>query len=305
MRKQSKFILIFIDGIGLGGNCEANPFGFVSMPTLNNIIGAPILDNIYVEKPNILCKGIDATLGVQGIPQSATGQTALFTGLNASKELGYHLPAFPNKNLINLIHKHSLFKKVSDIGLTVSFANAYRPEYFNTGKAKLEYSVTTHCVLSAELPFLLIDDLVRQKAVYWDITNRQLKDYSEKKVHEISAYQAGENLAYISRSNSLTVFESFESDIIGHRMCKDKATIFLNKLDMFLKGIVDKLPDDTSIILTSDHGNLEELNHGSHTRNQVPLIVVGKHSKKFLLAKSIMDIAPNIISILTKEVEDR
>ena len=36
-------------------------------------------------------------LGIEGLPQSATGQTALFTGINAAQLLGRHLFGFPNQ----------------------------------------------------------------------------------------------------------------------------------------------------------------------------------------------------------------
>ena len=43
-----------------------------------------------------LVKPVDPKLGVKGIPQSATGQTSLLTGVNAQGVLGYHKSGYPN-----------------------------------------------------------------------------------------------------------------------------------------------------------------------------------------------------------------
>src|SRR5690625_2425934 len=51
----------------------------------------------------------DATLGVPGRPQSATGHTALLTGVNASAAIGQHLLGFPNAPLRELLRRQNLF----------------------------------------------------------------------------------------------------------------------------------------------------------------------------------------------------
>ena len=103
--KEESIIFIFVDGIGLGDESYANPFYINPMQLLHDFVPIKLIKNIEYYDKDITFKGIDACLGIAGIPQSATGQTSLFTGVNAAKLLGYHLTAYPNKILINLIHK--------------------------------------------------------------------------------------------------------------------------------------------------------------------------------------------------------
>ena len=107
---KNKIIFIFLDGFGLGDNSEANPLANASMPFLKNILDGRMINKNLINKNTLLLKGIDACLGVKGIPQSATGQTALFTGENAAKKLGFHLPAFPNRELREVINNSNYIR---------------------------------------------------------------------------------------------------------------------------------------------------------------------------------------------------
>jgi len=54
----------------------------------------------------------DACLDVPGLPQSATGQTTIFTGQNASKVLSRHLHGQPTITLKKMIIENNLFKEL-------------------------------------------------------------------------------------------------------------------------------------------------------------------------------------------------
>jgi 2,3-bisphosphoglycerate-independent phosphoglycerate mutase len=141
LRITSHVLLIFLDGFGLGRNDATNPFFVHGMPLLEKRLGVKLTENAYVNTQGCLLKGIDACLGVDGIPQSATGQTSLLTGINAPAYLGYHLPAFPNPELITLIQSKSILKQVKSLGLTATFANAYTDTYFEKA-ARRKYAHT-------------------------------------------------------------------------------------------------------------------------------------------------------------------
>ena len=49
----------------------------------------------------------------------------------------------------------------------------------------------------------------------------------------------------------------------------------LPRLDAFLGSVVAHLPPDTTLVLSSDHGNVEDATTKAHTTNPVPLLVVG------------------------------
>jgi len=58
----------------------------------------------------------------------------------------------------------------------------------------------------------------------------------------------------------------------------------LQRMDGFLAGILDSFDDRNDILLfVSDHGNIEDLSTKSHTRNPVPLIVVGSQRNSFAI----------------------
>jgi bisphosphoglycerate-independent phosphoglycerate mutase (AlkP superfamily) len=70
-------------------------------------------------------------------------------------------------------------------------------------------------------------------------------------------------------------------------------------LDQFLDA-VEKLcvPAGILLVITSDHGNIEDMGVRGHTRNPVPMIAVGSEAMAFLAnARSLTDITPRIISM--------
>ena len=60
--------------------------------------------------------------------------------------------------------------------------------------------------------------------------------------------------------------------------------------DKFLSGVLVNKPPNVNILISSDHGNLEDLSTGGHTRNPVPLIVIGDLAHDFLSVNSIDEI---------------
>ncbi|MEJ2627616.1 MAG: metalloenzyme, partial [bacterium] len=117
-------LLIFIDGLGIGANdpginpCLDPEIELFSFPYHNKDV-IPVSGKGY-------CYPTDATLGIEGLPQSATGTATLLTGVNCAQELKRHVPGFPNNQLTEIIRKASILKKVNQKGLSSTFINAYR-----------------------------------------------------------------------------------------------------------------------------------------------------------------------------------
>jgi 2,3-bisphosphoglycerate-independent phosphoglycerate mutase len=288
---RDKLIFIFLDGIGLGWDVESNPFSKASMPTLSNLVGGKLLHDTNVVAQNILVKGIDACLGVKGIPQSATGQTSLFTGFNAQAILGHHLMAYPNRELISLINERSIFKYAKENHIECTFANSYTDGFFNpSNQNSPSYSVTTRCVLAGQTKFRTLDDLTERKAVHWDITNSTLRDMPSNRVPLVSPFIAGKNLQNLTNEYDLILYECFLPDLIGHKMDLKKSISFLEMLDEFLQGVLMGISPNVHILITSDHGNIEDLSTGGHTKNSVPLIVIGNLARYFSSVDSIDEI---------------
>ena len=70
-------------------------------------------------------KPIDACLGVEGIPQSATGQATMFTGVNCPKTVGKHCEGFPGPVVRRVIEEGNIFTQLKRRGKKVRFADAY------------------------------------------------------------------------------------------------------------------------------------------------------------------------------------
>lgn len=298
MNIQNKVIFIFLDGVGLGKTSKENPIYINSL--FRNIISNHLVENIDIISESTLVKGIDACLGVQGIPQSATGQTALFSGVNAAQLLGYHLPAYPNNELISIIQKQNIFSEIKGLGKRATFANAYRKEYFDlVDSNKIKHSVSTHSCLSADVQLRTFMDYKNHRAIFWDITGFYTKDKTKSDVPVISAELAGEIIADLSLEHELVVFESFLTDLIGHSRNYNDAKIICDYLNRFLESIIDNIENNTTIIVTSDHGNFEDFSVGHHTKNEVPLLMLGSNVDIYSSISSITEI-PKIIKNIIK-----
>jgi hypothetical protein len=292
-------IFVFLDGLGLGPADETNPLWLAPMPNLCRLLGGPLVAGRTVDRPGLLFKGIDALLGIQGLPQSATGQTALFTGVNAAQLLGQHLGAYPSGPLIKVINEHNILKRATERGYRATFANAYTPQYFRLVKErKRRHSATTLSVLAAGLPSRTLEDLRRGEAVYWDITNRYLVEHLHLAVPIIEPEITGQRLARLSRNHDLVLYESFLPDAVGHRKDAEMALEVLDILDRFFAGLLEEVGPTAIVVMSSDHGNLEELPVGVHSTNPVPLLAVGPGAKSFRQAQAITDVAGGIMRVL-------
>ncbi len=296
---SSPVIFVFLDGVGLGPATEVNPFWFIPTPTLRQLLGRPLVQGLAVDRPGLLLRPLDARLGVSGLPQSATGQTALFTGLNAAKHLGYHLTAYPNAALTALLDQHNVLKKATDRGYRATFANAYSTTYFQMVKeGKRRHSATTLSVLAAGLPFRMLDELKRGRAICWDITHKHLNGYLRPPMPLIEPETAGKRLARLARDHDLVMFESFLPDLTGHRQDPALTRETLNTLDRFLGGLLEEIEPTVTVVLSSDHGNLEDASTKLHSTNPVPLLVVGAGVEAFREARAITDVVGGIMAVL-------
>ncbi len=293
-------VFVFLDGVGMGPADESNPFWRARTPTLRDLLGAPLTNALAVDRPGLLLKGVDACLGVKGLPQSATGQTALFTGVNAPAAVGMHIPAWPTAELRDIIARHSLLKRAVEAGFRATFANAYSERYWQlVAQKKLRHSASTLTSMAAGLPFRTLDDLRRGEAVYWDITHQTAQEYYEINAPLIAPEEAGARLARLSQTYNLVMYETFLPDLVGHRGTPANAVNLLDgMLDPFFAGLLATLAPETTVVVCSDHGNLENSQSKAHTRNLVPLLAAGPGAAVFCNATAITDVAAGILAIL-------
>ncbi len=291
---STSVLLFFIDGLGIGKREENNPLAIV-----RNI---EPLANFQNENSLIIFDGIlvptDARLGVEGRPQSASGQTTILTGINSPQFLGFHKQGFPNQALREVIKENSIFLQLKHRKIEPNvFANAYTPQFFE--QIPRWKSATTCAVEAAELPFRRLPDLLGRKAVFHDFTNESLQARGFD-IPLFSPAEASEILADLTREHCFTLYEHFLTDKIGHAQDLAKAAEHLSLLATFIREMLLKIDlETTTVILTSDHGNLEDLSVRTHTLNDVPTIIWGR--KRLEIAKqikSLADITPTILGLL-------
>ena len=148
-RNTLRIVMIFVDGFGLGGR-DNNPIVVAETPVLDELLGGHLLwGKRYITHNNTVLRALDPTLGVPGKPQSATGQTTLWTGINAAKAIGFHLYAYPNQRLAEIIANKSIFKQLTDAGKEVMFANAFTNAYDQAvGDKKQKHTASTLSALA-------------------------------------------------------------------------------------------------------------------------------------------------------------
>ncbi len=293
-------IFLFIDGVGLGEANGANPFTQSTYRGFTAMAGDQEFSVQATEliETNHLFKFVDARLGVEGLPQSGTGQTTLFTGINASKKIGKHFGPFPHSGIKPFLKGQSLFLKAKQQGKSCSFINAYPDIFFKKVRKRDRWSCTTLMTKSANIRLNTTQEIKNETALTAELTQQAWREQLSIDVPEISPEQAADRLLEQSENYDLLLHEYYLTDKAGHSQELNKAAGFLKTYDRFLWHLINYKKRDTTIVLSSDHGNVEDLSTKTHTYNHVPLFVYGPGTELFFKAKSIMDVTPGILNIM-------
>lgn len=283
-----RVLFIFLDGVGLGyDNPIVNPFAEAAMPNLQKLLGGRKMLSWYApyEGERATLQAIDANLGVDGLPQSATGQAVLLTGVNIPAKLGYHYGPKPNPETAAFLENGGIFGELTRTGKRAALLNAYPPGYFHgieTGKRI--YSSIPLAVTKAGLPLMTLDDLNAERAIAADFTAEGLRErLGLPDIPVLTPAQAGKRLADLAATYDFSFFEYWLSDYAGHGQDMDVALRLLETADLVLGSLFDAWDDnDGLILLTADHGNLEDLSTRKHTDNPVPLLLVGNKETRRL-----------------------
>ncbi|GMQ82381.1 MAG: alkaline phosphatase family protein [Rhodothermia bacterium] len=240
---------------------------------------------------------IDAGLGIPGLPQSGTGQASLFTGVNCVEPAGRHFGPFPHSTSLSLIARYNVFSRVKSLGLDVAFANAYPPIFFEHAQRRNRWSVTTRSCLDSDTRIRTLDELNNGQALAADITGQRLIDHLGLQVQICSEAEAAVNLADLTSKNAFTAFEYFHTDKAGHSRSRKEADKCLLSLSSFLMSLIEEtLSRGLTLILTSDHGNLENLAIKTHTENPVPFAAIGEQATAFEEVRSLVDVVPGVLT---------
>ncbi len=298
---------LFVDGLGAGRrDAERNPclhtphrlFASFSEPDLPSRDQPLPFSGLYLS--------LDAHLGVEGTPQSATGQTTLFTGVNAAKFLGFHLWAFPNSQLREVLANHSIHRQLTEKGKVTRFANAFRgkredlpQDVWTDPRYVRMIPASVWANRAAGNPFFGVDELRADRAVSFDLTNQAFRDQGLE-VPLRTPERAGEVLALTGKGLDLCLFEYFQTDKAGHKEGREACSTVLTDLESFVLSLLSSidLTQDT-VLLTSDHGNIEDVPSHGHTHNPSQTCLWGKGAK--FLAEGMTDLShvtPRIVAWL-------
>jgi predicted AlkP superfamily pyrophosphatase or phosphodiesterase len=256
---------------------------------------------------------LDACLGVEGIPQSATGQASLFTGINVSARLGTHEGPKPTPPIVDLISHGSLLTQLKVHGKTASLLNAFPPRYFEAIETGYHLpGVIALTVNNAGYHLKNLSDLFAGNAISADFTAEGWRTHlGFQDTPVLSPNQAGERLLTLAHQTDLAIFEYWLTDVAGHHQDMQSACTLLEMLDAVFGSLLSTWDDENGlVILTSDHGNLEDLSTRHHTRNDVPLLVIGSPELRLSFIQQLdlarllrdkpdlTDVAPAILKLI-------
>lgn len=299
-----KFLFLFMDGVGLGkADPQVNPLVAARMPNLDALLEGKKLvgGTAPLETAQATLVELDAVMGVSGMPQSATGQAALLTGKNIPALIGEHYGPKPNQAVREAIAAGTLFSTLVQRGYQPALLNAYPERYFegiNSGRRLL--SAIPQAVVDANIALKSRADLFAGKALSADFTGEGWRSFLKMiDTPVFSPRDAGRQLAHLSDGYDLAFFEYWPSDYAGHRQENAAAIELLESFDQVLEGLLEKWAQINGLILiTSDHGNLEELSTRRHTANPVPALVIGPTELRTQFThqlKTLADVTPAIL----------
>ena len=260
-----RVLLFFIDGIGVGtDDADINPLATGEFPTLR--LTSSLSPEASVGAP-ALAHGLDASLGVPGLPQSATGQTAILTGVNAPAAMGRHVSGFPGPTLRKILLEHSILKSLREAGLDATFLNAFGPRFFEMPETARRMSATTLATMASGARFRDWSDLDAGRAVVHDLTHWRMREWG----YDLEARSPEEAGAIIAREvmrADFSLFEYFETDRAGHDQDRARAMRCLGDVNRALDTALATVDlATTTVVVASDHGNLEDGRVKTHTVN--------------------------------------
>ena len=299
-------LFVFVDGVGLGPPGPANPLVAGAYPTLERLAAghAWTSEAPPVRTPAHVFAALDVTLGVEGLPQSGTGQTALYTGVNGPALAGRHYGPFPHSATFAALAERNVFARLLRAGVgpeRLAFANAYPDRYFAYAERTGRHSTAPRMALATGLRLRTAADVAAGRALTAEITGAAWRERLGLDVPLRTPDEAGRTLAALARAHTFTLYEVYDTDKAGHARDPAQAARVLADVDGLLGGALAALDPATDLlVVSSDHGNLEDLGRKTHTRAPVPLAAWGRGAGAFADATTVLDVAPALERLLTR-----
>jgi 2,3-bisphosphoglycerate-independent phosphoglycerate mutase len=298
-------LMLFLDGIGLGADDPTvNPFSVANMPTLLSLTNGKrwLRETGRQESKRAIFIPTDPRLGISGRPQSATGQAAILTGKNVPQMIGEHYGPKPNLPIRELLAEDNFFKQVVTHGKKAALLDAYPPMWHHDhNRGKSLRSSYQQAAYEAGQKLFDLDDLKARRALTPEWTGDSWNEYL--KLNDIpvyTPYAAGKMLVELSRGYDFAMHSHWMTDMVGHRGPFERGVELLELFDGVMAGVLDNWDDKEGLILiTSDHGNMEEIGNRNHTENDVPTVIIGQEKAAFAQNfHDLTDFVPHMAKLL-------
>jgi hypothetical protein len=219
--------------------------------------------------------------------------------MNIPAELGYHYGPKPNQEVAAYLTDGTLFSRFAKEGKKTALLNAYPQRYFDgIDSGKRLYSSIPLAVTNAGLPLFRQEALYAGRALSADFTGegwRLMLGFPDAPT--LDPHHAGGRLASLAKEYDFSLFEYWASDYAGHKQDMGTAIGLMETFDGVLGGLTEAWADDGLILVTSDHGNMEDVSTRKHTDAAVPALVIGNKNSRAEFTrdlKDLTDIAPAI-----------
>lgn len=290
---MNNVLMVFLDGVGIGKkDYQFNPFFKYGFQAFEKTFGGtPSLEKMRLDNGTHFLFPTDANLGVEGLPQSGTGQAALFCGFNAPKFAGKHYGPYPFTTTIPILQKDSILVYFNKKYKSSYFANAYPKvffDYVNSGRSRL--SVTTLTCRLSGIRLNKVTEVRSGKALTAELTNERWNQRLGYKLKVIKPKTAARHLLRISENYKFTLYEYYLTDHLGHLRLANEFEKIFSEVDEFLQTLLNEVDSNKmTLVICSDHGNIEDMSVKTHTRNPAITITAGKSAKK--IAETVTDIS--------------
>lgn len=299
--------ILFTDGVGVGPNDPStNPLA------RSGYLLSQFSDGSGTALPSMGSRhDVDTTFGVPGRPQSASNQTAIFTGQPAPHLLGRHVLGYPNAPLRGLIATHSIVRRVTEAGRSATFANAYPAGYLDALGLKrrasegvdveiparflrrLKASASTLAMSAGGVELRTLDDARHDEGLTHDIDGASA---ARRRLVVPLRSPAAAAAIFWKLAADFTLFEHYLADEAGHAQDLPAAERALGTFDAFARAVLEHRPADCQVLICSDHGNVEDLSTRGHTRNPVAVLSFGEATLPAM--RTVADVGAAALSLL-------
>src|SRR5262249_37819342 len=201
-----------------------------------------------------------------------------------------------------ILAENNLFKELTNRGKKAALLDAYPPPFFAAiERGKRLRSSIQEAAFQGNVRIRTADDLLAGHALSADWIGmgwREFLGYKDAAVY--TPAEAGAVMANLAGHHDFSLFSTWITDEIGHRGPFERGVEYLELFDAVMAGLLDAWNDDDGLILiTSDHGNMEDLSIRQHTENDVPTVIIGKEHHAFADGfTSLLDVTPHILKAI-------